>query len=322
MSDETTLPSVSVVVPTYRRRDNLTEVVLPLLEDPSLLELLVVVDGCEDGSLELLEQLAETHPRLRPIWTENSGGAAARQTGIDAAVGEVLLLLDDDVVAAPGLVTGHARRHQEADDLVVLGYMPTRPPEPGARGRFATHLYAQEYESVCQTYEADPTTVLLRLWGGNVSVRREHLVAVPYHSGPFARSNHSDRDFGLRLKAAGLRGVFDRSLLSSHEHVRPLEAFLRDARRQGAGRALVHVEHAELLGPLPMEDTLQGLPGPLRAVVRLDRFAPLRAAISAVLLTVARLASRAGITAVEVGSAKVLRRFETRRGIREVIPTA
>ena len=148
MSAETPLPTVSVVVPTYRRRDNLTEVVLPLLEDPALLELLVVVDGCDDGSLELLEQIAASHPRLRPVWTENSGGAAARQTGIDAAVGDVVLLLDDDVVAAPGLVSGHARRHQEHDDLVVLGYMPTRPPEPGARGRFATHLYAQEYESV------------------------------------------------------------------------------------------------------------------------------------------------------------------------------
>ncbi|KGM12173.1 glycosyltransferase family 2 protein [Cellulomonas bogoriensis] len=316
------VPQVSVVIPTYRRRDNLLSVVAPLVDDPALHEVIVVVDGCDDGSLELLQDLAVQHPVVRPLWTENSGGAAARQTGIDHATGDVVLLLDDDVVAAPGLVSGHARHHQHADDLVVLGYMPTRLPPPEIRGRFATHLYAQEYEDVCAAYEAEPATILSRLWGGNVSVRRENLAEVPYHSGPFARSNHSDRDFGLRLAVAGLRGVFDRSLLSTHEHVRPLEAFLRDARRQGAGRALVHVEHPDLLGPLRMDETLKGLPTPLRVLVRLDRVGPLRTAMSAPLMTLTRTASRLGMTGVEVTGAKVLRRFETRRGIREVIPSA
>lgn len=313
------LPTVSVVVPTYRRRDNLAAVLRPLLDDPALTEVVVVVDGSDDGSMQLLEDLARTDPRVRPLWTPNRGGAAARQTGIDAATGDVVLLLDDDVVAEPGLVTGHARHHRDADDLVVVGYMPTRMPEPGARGRFATRLYAEEYLSVCAAYEADARNVLLRLWGGNVSARRSTLARVPYEAGAFARTNHSDRDFGLRCLAAGLRGVFDRSLAATHEHVRPLPAFLRDARRQGAGRALLHSAHADVLGPLDPDDTLAGLPGPVRALVRLDRHRGLRAVVGGALTLVARVASRLGAERVEVAAAKVLRRLATRQGMRDAL---
>ncbi len=311
------LPEVTAVMPTYRRRDGLEAAVRALLADPGTTELVVVVDGSPDGSMQLLERVAAEEPRLRPVWQENAGGAAARQRGIDLATGEVVLLVDDDVVAAPGLASGHARHHAGADDLVVLGYMPTRVPVDLARGGFATRVYAEEYEGTCRAYERDPEQVLLRLWGGNVSVRRDRLAKVPYDSGPFSRTNHSDRDWGIRLRKAGLRGVFDRSLLASHEHSRPLPAFLRDARAQGAGRYGVHRAHADLLPPFDLPDTLADLPRPLRTVLALDRFAVARAGLVGGLHAVTRAASVAGMTAVEVPAAKLLRRLAMRDGVRQ-----
>ncbi len=311
------LPTVSAVVPTYRRRDGLAAAVAALLGDPGTTELVVVVDGSDDGSLELLQGLAEHEPRLRPVWQDNAGGAAARQRGIDLATGDVVLLVDDDVVAAPGLSSGHARHHAAAEDLVVLGYMPTRVPVDLARGGFATRVYAEEYEGTCRAYEKDPEQVLLRLWGGNVSVRRDRLAAVPYDSGPFSRTNHSDRDWGIRLRKAGLRGVFDRSLLASHEHSRPLPAFLRDARAQGEGRYGVHVAHADVLPPFGLDDTVADLPAPLRTLLALDRYPAAGAALRGGLTALTRTASAAGVTAVEVPAAKLLRRLAMRDGVRQ-----
>ena len=313
------LPSVSVVVPTYRRRDGLVAAVGALLGDPGTTEVVVVVDGSRDGSLELLQQLAVTEPRLRPVWQENAGGAAARQRGIDLARSDVVLLVDDDVVAAPGLATGHARHHAVADDLVVLGYMPTRVPLDPVRGGFATRVYAEEYEGTCQAYERDPEQVLLRLWGGNVSVRRHQLARVPYDSGPFSRTNHSDRDWGIRCRKAGLHGVFDRSLLAGHEHSRPLPAFLRDARAQGAGRYGVHRLHADVLPPFGLTDTVADLPAPLRTVLSLDRFPAARAGLRGVLQVLARTASAVGADSVEVPAAKLLRRLAMRDGVRQAM---
>lgn len=313
------LPSVTAVVPTYRRRDGLEAAVQALLGDPGTTELVVVVDGSPDGSLELLEQMAVDEPRLCPVWQENAGGAAARQRGIDLATSDVVLLVDDDVVAAPGLATGHARHHARAQDVVVLGYMPTRVPLDPVRGGFATRVYAEEYEGTCQAYERDDEQVLLRLWGGNVSIHRNQLGRVPYDSGPFSRTNHSDRDWGIRCRKAGLRGVFDRSLLASHEHSRPLPAFLRDARAQGAGRYGVHRLHADVLPPFGLADTVADLPAPLRGVLSLDRFPMAGAALRGALNPLTRSASALGITAVEVRTAKVLRRLEMRAGVRQAM---
>src|SRR5690349_2755212 len=116
----------------------------PLLADPQPLEVVVVVDGGRDGSLELLERMAAGDARLRPLWIENRGVVGARAAGAEAARGEVVVLLDDDVFAMPGLIAGHARHHAEPG-LVIVGYMPVaRPPRPRP-GDYPRELYAREY---------------------------------------------------------------------------------------------------------------------------------------------------------------------------------
>src|SRR5688572_28355320 len=146
------LPTVSVVVPTHRRRERLPATVEPLLDDPSTSEVVVVVDGSADGSYEWVRHRAAAEPRLRALRTPGIGPAAARAAGVRAASGAVVLLVDDDVVAAPGLVSGHARRHAHDDGLLVVGYMPLRVPPERRAGDFAERLYAREYEEACRSY--------------------------------------------------------------------------------------------------------------------------------------------------------------------------
>src|SRR4051812_18238430 len=125
------LPRVSVVMPTFERRAILASTVAAILEQNATAELVVVVDGCHDGSIELLEEIEKHDPRLRAVWIENQGQSAARDTGVRAASHPVVLLVDDDVRLAPGTVARHAAHHACSDDLVVLGYCPV--PEPAKR---------------------------------------------------------------------------------------------------------------------------------------------------------------------------------------------
>lgn len=310
------LPTVSVVVPTYRRAGTLAAVVQALLGDPGAHEVVVVVDGSTDGSFELLQRLAAEDPRVRPVRQENAGGAAARQRGIGTATGDVVLLVDDDVVAAPGLCTGHARHHAAADDLVVLGYMPTRVPVDLSADHVATRLYAAEYEGMCLAYARDPANVLRRLWGGNVSVRRGRLARVPYDAGVVGRANHSDLDWGVRLQAAGLRGVFDPSLVAVHEHSRTLAQLLHDARAQGEGRHRVHRAHAQELPPFDLGATVADLPAPLRALLSTDGVLGARPALVGLCRLALRAAAVGGAPSVELRAVKVLRRLALREGVR------
>ncbi len=166
-------PLVSVVIATYNRRSRLERALEPLLADPDLFEVVVVVDGSRDGSIELLREISERDERLRPILTENRGESEARCTGVEAARGEVILILDDDEVADRGLAGRHAFHHAGPERKVVVGYTPISLPEKRSAEAFATFVYDRHYEAACREYEREPETILLRLQGGHISLGRD-----------------------------------------------------------------------------------------------------------------------------------------------------
>jgi glycosyltransferase involved in cell wall biosynthesis len=310
------LPSVSVVVPTYNRAAGLQKVVKPLTEDPFALEIVVVVDGCQDGSMEILTELAQDEPRLKPLWIPNSGEMGAREAGVKEASGEVVLMLDDDVLVKPGLVRAHAERHLGKRSLVVLGYMPTVAPAGPRPDSFTTRLYVQEYEAACKRYESSPESVLRHLWAGNMSMRRADALRVGLSTDAYSSRYHQDREFGIRCLKAGMTGVFDRELFAEHMHSRTLQAFRRDAQQEGLGRRILHEIHRDILGPMPADEFEQGLPAPLRAVVRASDSSPAYRAITSTLDAVVQLARRLRLSTVEMKAAKLLRRVEQRHGSR------
>jgi glycosyltransferase involved in cell wall biosynthesis len=308
------LPTVSVVVPTRGRRDVLPAAVEPLLGDPAASEVVVVLDGSEDGSMEWVESRAAVDPRLRAACTPGLGPGAARDAGVRVASGAVVLLVDDDVIAEPGLVSGHARRHAREEGLLVVGYMPPRVPAARHAGDFALRLYADEYEQACRSYERDPDAVLLGLWGGNVSLRRSDFLRVQERGGEARVRYHEDRDFGLRCRRAGVRPTFDRSLRAVHRHRRDLAGFARDARAQGFGLRVVHERHADVLGRLPGDAFERGLARPLRVLVRAARCRHAGRAVALAATVVTRSAGWARVWRLEERAARLLRRIEQQRG--------
>jgi|GEM_PF-388312 len=93
---------VSVIIPTYNRAD-----LLPLAIESALKqtraadEIIVVDDGSTDDTSEVLAPYAS---QVRVLWQANSGVSAARNHGIDAARGEVLIFLDSDDLLTPRCV--------------------------------------------------------------------------------------------------------------------------------------------------------------------------------------------------------------------------
>lgn len=310
---------MSAVISTYSRCHLLEATLEPLLADAATTDVVVVVDGCDDGSYELLVRLAEGDHRVRPLYIDNVGQSGARAAGVDAATGDVVLLLDDDVVAAPGLVTGHARWHARTTGTVVVGYMPTHRPRPRARGMFATYLYADEYEARCREYERDPSDVLRHLWGGNVSLRRADCARVGVSVGRFARSKHEDREFGIRCLEAGLSGVFDRELLATHVHHRPLGAFLADARMQGSDRCVIAAAHPDVAAEAMLAAYGDGLAPPLARLLRWCDAPAVGRVVGALGCAVVEVAGRLHLFRLESAAARGLRRLEHRRGARTAL---
>ena len=308
-------------MPTHGRRSRLPAVITPLLDDPLVSELVVVVDGSRDGSVEWLREQAVDETRLIPVVRETCGGAqVARADGLLRASGDVVLFLDDDVVAGPGLAGGHAARHEGegGGGTIVVGFMPVALPAVRRGGQFASFLYADEYLRRCDDYEVHPEQILRTLWWGNVSMWRADAIAVGLVSEEFGDFYHEDQEFGLRCLAAALRGVFDRTLSAEHLHARDIDAFIRDARSQGAGRAVLHRHHADLVGDLHPSDFADGLPFPSDLLVRSAGVPALAAASTSVLRAVTHVAGRLRWFGIETRGGKLLRRVNQRSGAESV----
>lgn len=85
---------------------------------------LIVVDDCGGGGLAVMGEFgaALAGRSWRHIRAgDGAGRAAARNAGLAAATGEVVLFLDDDTLATPGLLRAHAEYQARGYDVVVEG---------------------------------------------------------------------------------------------------------------------------------------------------------------------------------------------------------
>lgn len=118
------MPKATVIVPVYNVEAYLEKCVQSILAqtEPDF-ELLLVDDGSTDHSGALCDQLAQTDPRIQVIHQKNQGLGGARNTGIQAAAGDWVLLVDSDDWIEPELLekTLEAGLREEAD-LVMFGF--------------------------------------------------------------------------------------------------------------------------------------------------------------------------------------------------------
>jgi glycosyltransferase involved in cell wall biosynthesis len=255
--------TVSVVVPSVGR-GRLAAVVVAALADPATTELVVVADR-ERAAVDAIVTVAEGRDaRIVVVDGPGRGPAAARQTGIERAGGDIVVLLDDDVVPGPGLVTAHRAAHGDGRRRVVVGPMPVAS---ALRDESAVaHLYANDYDVEWSGHVRRPQGVLSDLWGGNVSLRRADALAVP-QVGPLGDlRNREDQEWGLRARDAGMTGTVAPDAAAVHWHEGSAAALLDAASDQVRTGRLLVAQHADLA---PDGDPRHGLPRAARLVVDL-----------------------------------------------------
>ena len=98
------LRKLSVVVPVYNERNTLVEIVRRMraveLPDSVEREIIVVDDGSDDGTRDVLKQLGDSTVRVI-MHGRNQGKGAAVRSGFAAATGEYVLVQDADLEYDP-----------------------------------------------------------------------------------------------------------------------------------------------------------------------------------------------------------------------------
>lgn len=109
---------VTVIIPTYNRRDRVMRAVRSALAQrlpPH--EIVVVDDGSNDGTAEAIAGVAESQPSVRYLLQRNAGPAAARNRGMEVATGDWLAFLDSDDEWTPDKLRNAAHLVAESPDI-------------------------------------------------------------------------------------------------------------------------------------------------------------------------------------------------------------
>ncbi|MGH2923405.1 MAG: glycosyltransferase family 2 protein [Solirubrobacterales bacterium] len=244
---------LSVVIPTRDRREELLRTLAALRgqRDPGGgFEVVVVDNGSSDASLEAaLELGAGGAMRLRAISEPRPGPAAARNAGVAAASGEVILFLGDDMEPAdPSLVDAHARLHRGAGDprYGVLGHVAwSGRQEVTALMDWLGRTFQFDYVNLAPGRVAPSHA----FWTAHVSLRRELFERAGGFDTRFPWAGVEDLELGLRLER--LRGWLDYhpELLVLHTHPVELAGSLERSRWVGRSSALLHEIHPDWHDP-------------------------------------------------------------------------
>jgi peptidoglycan/xylan/chitin deacetylase (PgdA/CDA1 family) len=242
------VPDISVLITTYNRSD-LLELCLQSLDRqsarPESYEVVVVVDGSTDDTLEMLGRLT-LRCALTVVAQEQSGSTAGRNAGAARARGRLLLFVDDDELADPGLVAAHLEAHRRHPATVVLGAIERRVPENGDRlARLGCEDAAWQNEELTRR----PAT-FWDCYGGNCSCTREAYRAVGGYAVDLRRE--SDTELGYRLHAAGQGFVFASDAIVSEYRDRPWRGIIEDTRLRGGVAVAFYERHPEMLPQMPL----------------------------------------------------------------------
>ena len=121
--------AVSVIVIAYNAEKYIKRCMDSLLSQTFKdFEIVAVNDGSTDNTLKILEEYAAQDNRVKIISKPNGGVASARQSGIDAAIGEYTIHADsDDFVEPDMLECMYKKAVEENADMVIADYIAIRP---------------------------------------------------------------------------------------------------------------------------------------------------------------------------------------------------
>lgn len=219
MPQTSSFNSLSVLIPTYNRKDLLARALQGYLAQstPQLIkELLVIDDGSTDGTEAMVREFSARAPfPIRYFHQPNKGPAAARNVGIREAQSSLVLFTDSDIIPRPDLVGRHIEWHNQNPQVstAVLGYVTWDPAVKatpfmrwyGERKLFGFYRLRDKREASFHFFATC-----------NLSLKTEFLRTCGQFDEAFKRAAFEDTELGYRLSKSGMRLLYNPAAIAYH----------------------------------------------------------------------------------------------------------
>lgn len=195
------------------------------------LEIIVIDDGSTDGTPEIAK---DANVQLIQHQTRR-GAAAARNNGLAAAQGEIILFTDADCTPQPDWLMEMIRPFQDTAVHGCKGIYATQQPELVAR------FVQIEYEDKYDLLRDQPIIDFIDTYSAG------YRVEVLKAAGGFDESIHyvEDQELSFRLAAAGYKLVFQETAVVYHQHSNSLRRYCRKKMMIGYWKAQIMRRYPE-----------------------------------------------------------------------------
>lgn len=209
-------PQVTVVIPTLNRAQPIVDLVNDLLQQKYPSFAIIVVDQTAAVNTAL-SKLAASHFQVKIIRPDIVGTCHARNVGVAAATGEIIVFLDDDVrLPDRGFLAGHAKNYSDPTVGGVAGRVNDRNETlnreqqgPVCRVTATGRIFGNAASNIRQDVNAPR--------GANMSFRKTAIFQVGGFDEQFrGNAMREETDFSLRVVKAGWRIVYDPSASATH----------------------------------------------------------------------------------------------------------
>ncbi len=242
-------PTLSSVIPTYRRREVLARTLPMLLHQrypAEQYELVIVVGASEDGTLEMLRKLRPKCGLTVIDQRPNGGQAEAKNIGIGQARGEFVLVLDDDVICDENLVASHMELHQHCPNpAVVFGPVLVHESSPPTIATLSIRAWTDEYMRDLEARQGIPRFPHGIWINSNCSVLRQQLLEAGGFD-PTMRISHDDADLAITLWKRGVCFRYQPKAVTCQLYVKTTDTLImKDAHAAGRNSFVLSRKHPE-----------------------------------------------------------------------------
>jgi GT2 family glycosyltransferase len=226
-------PPISVVVCTYNGARIIRDCLkgLASLDYPNY-EVIVVNDGSTDNTATIVQEYG-----FRLITTENQGLSSARNTGMEAATGEIIAYTDDDARPDRDWLTYLAATFMDRD-YVAVGGPNIAPPDDGLIAQCVSNSPGGPIHILLSDTEAE------HIPGCNLAVRKVSLRAIGGFD-PVYRVAGDDVDVCWRLRDRGWKLGFSPSAMVWHHRRNSVRAYWKQQKGYGKAEALLEKKWPE-----------------------------------------------------------------------------
>jgi peptidoglycan/xylan/chitin deacetylase (PgdA/CDA1 family)/GT2 family glycosyltransferase len=198
-------------------------------------DVVVVSDGEDDLTRVVSTQFHAPYPVRWIFHEKNRGLASARNSGAHAASGEILLFVDDDTPADPGLIETHIAHHTTPSTQFAVCGRIVEDPRPSVESAVDTFLrkswilslHTNQSAIGCQgPASVGPDFEKAVYFGLNCSIRRDQFLGM---GGFNARLRFLDeeREFGHRLYRSGVLFHFEARAVVRHRNTKNMTEYFR-----------------------------------------------------------------------------------------------